>query len=208
MQVIKESDKNSVELACEFLRAGKVISFATDTIYGLAVDAANSKAVETLYKIKNRDEKKPIAIFLKDLATAKKIFLFDELSQKISEKFLPGALTLVLKTKEPSLAGIASNLNKNSDGFLGFRIVDHKFTKNLLEKFGGNLAVTSANLTNQKAAVSAKEVEKYFSQSNLDLLIDGGTCEQQVASTVAKIYDKKITILRQGLINLSDYESF
>lgn len=202
MKIIKENNSDAVDLACEFLRAGKIISFATDTVYGIAADASNFNAVEALYKIKNRDEKKPIAIFVKDLAAAKKIFIFDEISEKISEEFLPGALTLVLKTKSQNGSDIAQNINNNSDGFLGFRIVESDFIKNLLIKFDGNLAVTSANPANEKAAIDAKEVEKYFAKSNLDLLIDGGICKQQIASTVAKIYDKKITILRQGLINL------
>jgi len=205
MLIIKESEKNAVDLACNFLRAGKIISFATDTVYGVAVDAANSKAVEKLYTLKNRDEKKPIAIFVKNLESAERIFLFDEISEKIAKKFLPGSLTLVLKTKAETLSLLAQNLNQNSDGFLGFRIVDRQFITNLLEKFNGILAVTSANLAGQTPANSADEVKKYFANCNLDLLIDGGNSEGKIASTVIKISDKKITLLRQGSIN---YENF
>jgi tRNA A37 threonylcarbamoyladenosine synthetase subunit TsaC/SUA5/YrdC len=64
MKIIKESDLNAVELACDFLRQGKVISFSSDTVYGVAADAKNFDAVNTLYEIKNRDSKKPIAIFV------------------------------------------------------------------------------------------------------------------------------------------------
>jgi len=204
MLILKESEKNVADLACEFLRAGKIISFATDTIYGLAVDASNPKAVEDLYKIKNRDEKKPIAIFAKDLSAAKKIFFFDEIAEKIAHKFLPGSITLVLKTKNEASFLLAKNLNQNDDGFLGFRIVDREFIKKLFEKFDGFLAVTSANKSNEAAALNAREIEKYFSNSNLDLLVDGGQSAQQIPSTIIKIHNKNITILRQGLINLSD----
>ena len=198
MLVIKENDKNAINLACEFLRNGKIISFATDTVYGLAVDASNFKAVEDLYKIKNRNKKKPIAIFVKDFEAAKKIFYFDEISQKICKKFLPGSLTLVLETKPEALRLLATNLNQNNDNFLGFRIIDSFFIKNLLEKFNGILAVTSANLSEEKSAITAQEVEKYFNNSKLDLLLDGGICREKTASTVIKISDKKITLLRQG----------
>lgn len=207
MKIIAENDENAVDLACDFLRAGKIISFATDTVYGIAVDASNSQAIQKLYEIKNRDEKKPIAIFVKDLAAAKKIFDFDEVAQKIAEEFLPGSLTLVLKTKAQALSNLAANLNQNSDNFLGFRIVDNFFIKKLLEKFAGNLAVTSANKSGETAAISASDVQKYFQNSSLDLLIDGGICQQKIASTVAKISDKKITILRLGPTNLSKYEN-
>ncbi len=207
MQIIKESDLNSVDLACDFLAAGKIIAFATDTVYGLAVDASNSNAVEALYKLKKRDEKKPIAIFVKDLEAAKKIFFFDEISTKLATKFLPGSLTLVLETKAEAVSGLALNLNQNNNKFLGFRVIDNDFIQNLLKKFDGILAVTSANESSQKSARSAEEVEKYFKYSQLDLLIDGGISKQETASTVVKITDGKVTILRQGLTNIADYEN-
>ena len=203
MKIIKESDLNAVELACDFLRQGKVISFSSDTVYGVAADARNYDAVNTLYEIKNRDAKKPIAIFVKDLKTAEEIFDFDEVAKKVAKEFLPGALTLVLKTKENVKNILAENLNQNDDRFLGFRLVEKKFIKNLLQKFDGILAVTSANKSNHEASISADEVKKYFTHSKLALLIDGGISKEKTPSTVAKILDKKITILRQGLINIS-----
>lgn len=200
MLTIKEKDIDAIDLACEFLRDGKIISFASDTVYGIAADASNYKAIEALYKIKKRDNKKPIAIFVKDLATAKKIFYFDDLAKKIAENFLPGALTIVLKTKPKTSFALAKNLNCNDDGFLGFRIVDNNFIEKLLEKFGGILAVTSANLTGQKAATSAKEVEKNLTK--LDLLICGKISKKK-PSTVIKIFDNKLTVLRQGALKIN-----
>ncbi len=213
MKLIKESDPNSVELACEFLRAGKVISFATDTVYGIAADASNPLAVEKLYEVKNRDSKNPIAIFVKDLKAAKKIFYFDEIAKKIAEETSVKGLTIILKTRPEAASMLAKNLNHNNDGFLGFRIVDGEFIKKLLEKFDGYLAVTSANKSGQKAAISAEEVEKHFEKpttaSELDLIIDGGLSKQGAPSTVIKIFNKKITILRQGIVKISkEYEHF
>ena len=77
MQIISAQDSNAAVLAASFLREGKTISFATDTVYGIAVDASNSKAIAALYQIKNRNKNKPIAIFLPNLKVAEKIFLFD-----------------------------------------------------------------------------------------------------------------------------------
>ena len=71
------------------------------------------------------------------------------------------------------------------------------------QKFDGILAVTSANKSNHEASISADEVKKYFTNSKLALLIDGGISKEKTPSTVVKIFDKKITILRQGLINIS-----
>ena len=203
MLTIKQSDPAAVTLACEALRAGKIISFATDTVYGVAVDARNFNAVEALFALKKRDPKKPVAIFLKDLDAAKKIFYFDETAEKIAEKFFTGSLTLVLETKPQSSSGLASNLNLNDEKFLGFRIVNHDFVKNLLDKFDGILAVTSANPSEKKAATSASEVEEYFANSSLDLLVDGSKSKSQTASTVVKISDGKVQVLRQGSIIFS-----
>jgi L-threonylcarbamoyladenylate synthase len=199
MKVISENNPESLSLACQYLRKGKVISLATDTVYGLAVDASNKKAVERLYNLKNRDLQKPIAIFVKDLAAAEKIFYFDETSKKIAQEFLPGMLTLVLKKKLQTPIKISENLNA-AENFLGFRIVDRDFVKNLLEKFDGVLAVTSANPAGEEAAISGDMVKNYFLDCGLDLLIDGGISVQKNASTVARVKDGNIEILRQGAI--------
>jgi L-threonylcarbamoyladenylate synthase len=195
MKIVNESEKNAVVLACEFLRAGKVISFATDTVYGIAVDATNFKAVEALYKIKQRDKKKPIAIFVKDLTTAKKIFFFDEVVENFLQENAKKSLTIVLKKDQQGSSILAKNLNQNDD-FLGFRIVDCDFVKKLMAEFNGILAVTSANKTGKKAAKNIDEVKQYFTTSELDLIVDGGESKADAASTVVKIDNKKITILR------------
>lgn len=199
MLVVNEKDPNAATLASEFLHHGKVISFSTDTVYALAADASNFRAVETLYQIKNRDPKKPIAIFVKDLDAAKKIFFFDKKAEEIAKKFLPGALTLVLETRDEAFSYIASNLNRNSDNFLGFRVVDNFFVKELFKKFDGILAVTSVNISGATAATNPDEIKNTL--PNIDLLIEG-EISHQPASTVAKIIDNKITILRQGPVIL------
>ena len=199
MLIVNENNPNAATLASEFLRDGKIISFSTDTVYALAADASNFKAVETLYQIKNRDPKKPIAIFVKDLDAAKKIFFFEKKAEEIAKKFLPGALTLVLQTRDEAFSYIASNLNKNSDNFLGFRVVDNFFVKELFKKFDGILAVTSANISGATAATNPDEIKNIL--PNIDLLIKG-EISHQPSSTVAKIIDNKITILRQGPVIL------
>ena len=197
MQIINEKDPKAAQLASEFLRAGKIIAFATDTVYGVAADASNERAVEKLYELKKRDAKKPIAIFVPNLTAAKKLFIFDEISEKIAQQFLPGALTLILEKKAESSSLIAANLNQNDDNSLGFRIVDSFFVTRLFEKFNGFLAVSSANLSNHEPAQNTEKVAQYF--PDLDLLI-AGEISSQIPSTVAKISKGKITIIRQGSV--------
>ncbi|MFM6973082.1 MAG: L-threonylcarbamoyladenylate synthase, partial [Alphaproteobacteria bacterium] len=75
MKIINQFDNNAVEIATDYLNEGKIICFPTDTIYGLAVDATNEKAVEKLYNFKNRPKNKPFSIFIRDINIAKKLFV-------------------------------------------------------------------------------------------------------------------------------------
>ncbi len=197
MKIISENDVSATTTAVDFLRAGKIIFFATDTVYGMAADAANERAVAQIYQLKNRQTKKPIAIFLQNLEQAKKIFIFDEMSEKIAQKFSQNSLTLVLKKRQEPLINLAKSLNKNDD-FLGFRIVNKKFINDLLQNFGGVLAVTSANISGDAAAICADDIKKYFHFNADALLIDGGICAKKIPSTVIKIDNGKVEILRQG----------
>jgi len=195
MKIISEKDPAAISLATEYLCAGKIISFATDTVYGIVADASNINAVEQIYSIKRREKNKPIAIFLPNLLMAEKIFIFDEMAKNIAQKFSKNPLTIILKKQPNAAMHLAPNLNKNDD-FLGFRIVKKDFIDKLLKNFGGVLAVTSANISGDKAAISADQVKNYFNFLDIDLLIDGGVCEIKIPSTVIKICDNQLTILR------------
>jgi L-threonylcarbamoyladenylate synthase len=195
MQVINQKDPNSVDLAIKYLQSGKVICFATDTVYGVAVDATNPKAVERLYKLKNREQNKPVAIFVKDKKMAEKLFLINELSAKIIDKYMPGAITVILPTTNYAKKILAKNLNNNHNDYIGFRIVDSFFVRNLFNKFDGIIAVSSANKASEDASTNVGMVKKNL--KNLDLLISGKKTSK-FSSTIVKIVDNKIEIIRQG----------
>ena len=202
MLVIDEKKSNAVDVAIDFLQKGKVICFATDTVYGVAVDATNSKAVEGLYKLKKRDKNKPIAIFLKNLESAKKLFIFNDLASEIVEKYMPGDITAILKTTDYAKKILAKNLNNNDNDFIGFRIIDSYFVQKLFEKYNGILAVSSANEASQNPCISASLVKKNL--KNLDLLIVGKKTSK-ISSTIVKIVDNELTLIRQGKLILKDY---
>ena len=202
MLVIDEKKSNAVEVAIDFLQKGKVICFATDTVYGVAVDATNPKAVEGLYKLKKRDKNKPIAIFLKNLESAKKLFIFNDLSSEIVEKYMPGDITVILKTTDYAKKILAKNLNNNDNNFIGFRIIDSYFVQKLFEKYNGILAVSSANEASQNPCISASLVKKNL--KNLDLLI-AGKKTSKISSTIVKIVDNELTLIRQGKLILKDH---
>lgn len=203
MKIIFEDNPNAANLASDFLKLGKVICFASDTVYGLAADAQNEEAVQKLYRIKRRNQNKPIAIFISKSSIAKKLFVFNNLAKKIVDKFFPGQLTLVLKKLENPEIKLADSLNTNDD-FLGFRIVDNKFVNDILQNFSGIMAVTSANISGNKSAISVDEVVSDISSAEIDLIVDGGICKGRIPSTVIKIIDNEIILLREGKISFDE----
>lgn len=202
--ILSEKNPHSVEKIIALLKQGEVIAFPVDTIYGVAVDATNCAAVEKLYQLKKRDEKKPIAIFLPNIKAAQEIFTFDKTTKNIVEKYLPGALTVVAKVNENAKKILAKNLNKNDDNFLGFRIVDSFFVQNLFKKFDGILAVSSANISALQPAQSADEIAQYFPEL---ALIISGEIKYKRASTVIKITDNKIELIRPGALEIDELKS-
>lgn len=199
MLIINKNDNNSLDIACDYLDRGKIISFATETVYGLACDANNKKAIDSIYQIKKRDYNKPLAIFFNNIDQAKKYVKFNELASKISQKYLPGPLTIILPKKNLANLKFVSNFDSNN---LAFRISDDDFAFNLTKKFKSILAVTSANISGGNAATHHDEVKKIFAKLPLDLLISGGYCSSKISSTIIKINDNNIELIRQGQLTI------
>lgn len=195
MIIINEDNPAAVQIAVQKLKAGEIICFATETVYALACDATNDLAVGKLYQLKGRDAKKPIAVFAKDLAVAENFLQFSDVEKKLAQRLMPGAITLILQKRASSI----SKLLNNNSAELGLRIPDHKFSLNLLNAFDGIIAATSANITNEAAAINCAQVKNYFGEK-IDLIIDGGTCLNKIASTVLKIDGKNAKILRPGAV--------
>ena len=199
MLIIDQYHQDAISLAIEKLKNGKVIAIPTDTVYGLAVDAKNFDAVENLYRLKKREKNKPLAIFLKNLEQIKKLFIVEDITKKLIEKYLPGKLTIVAKIKDKTDIKLAKNLNEIDDDFLGFRVVESFFIKKLFNEFDIILAVTSANISGNKVANSPSEIIKIFPQ--IELIISGDLLENS-ASTVVKINNSQLEIIRNGAIEI------
>jgi len=199
IKIIQETDSNSVILASQHLKDGGILAFATDTVYGFGVDASNCDAVSKLYEIKKRDKKKAIAVLLRDLTRAQELLSFSDKALSIAKKFLPGPLTMILPLKDDGKE-LANNLNV-IDSYIGFRVVDKDFIIKLFEKYQGDVALTSANLSNESVYGSAKEIYENFFETELDLLVvDSGELKDNLVSQIVKIDNDKLEILREGII--------
>ena len=164
--------EETLDAAADVLNRGGVAVIPTDTVYGLAAHPAHPDAVERLYSIKGRDARKPIALLAAD-ADAVSAFgaTMPPPAATLAAERWPGALTLVLPC---------------GDGFEGFRVPDHAWTRRLLAKCGGTLRVTSANLSGQRPATDAPQALADVGLS-ADLVIDDGISPGGIPSTVIKV---------------------
>lgn len=174
------ADDAALEAAVATLLRGGVVVIPTDTVYGLAAHPDFPEAVERLYAIKHRDAKKPIALLAADSAAVSRFFnsSLDPVAERLAARYWPGPLTLVLNGE-------------------GFRVPDHEWTRKLLERSGGVLRVSSANLSGRRPATDAPAALAEVGLS-ADLVIDDGVSPGGVASTVAKVERGDITELREG----------
>lgn len=173
MEIIKITNKNQKEVvkkAADFIRQGKVVVFPTDTVYGLISDAGNKKAVNRIFQIKKRDNKKSLPIFIKTINIAKNLAITDSVQTSLLKKYWPGKITVILKRKvSKKLYGIDK---KN----IALRVPKYKPLNELLEKLGFPLVQTSANISGINPITSIKEAILQFNNNHIkpDLLIDGG----------------------------------
>ncbi|XP_014473158.1 PREDICTED: yrdC domain-containing protein, mitochondrial-like isoform X1 [Dinoponera quadriceps] len=141
----------SITMAATLLQQGKVIAVPTDTIYGLAALASDIFAIEQLYEIKKRDEKKPLAICLGNVNDVPHWAVTDHLPHRLLEDLLPGPYTIILKRK----SCLNPALNPDTDS-VGIRVPNSKFMLNVA-KIVGPIALTSANVSNEPSSVHPDE---------------------------------------------------
>ena len=190
--MIVPCDQNGINLASTTIKNGGVVVFPTDTVYGLGCDPRNAKAVEAIFRIKKRSGSKQLPVLGYSKEEVSKIAVFDDISNKIADKFWPGQLTLVLKLKDNE---IKSAMNMNDK--VAVRVPNHPCVLALLKEC--KLIVgTSANFSGHPAFSDSKKVQENF--SGYDIFLDGGTISNSTSSTIVEVKDGTWKILRQGKI--------
>ncbi|MBQ8498760.1 L-threonylcarbamoyladenylate synthase [Chlamydia sp.] len=176
------------------IKAGQVIAFPTDTVYGLGVALQAPKADERLFALKRRSSQKALSVYVSSLEELEMIsqLSLGASSKKIAQAFLPGPLTLITRHKNP----------KFSQKTLGFRIVDHPVVRQIIKQVGPLLA-TSANISGFPSAVSSDEVKQDFLHE--DVLVIPGDCSIGLESTV--VDPEEGVVYREGVISIADIEA-
>ncbi|NYV28387.1 threonylcarbamoyl-AMP synthase [Streptobacillus felis] len=170
-----------------------VILFPTDTVYGIGT-LPKKEALEKIFKIKNRDKNKKIIALVSKKETINKIIKTNNFIDKIIDKFFPGAITIISKSTP-----FIKNLLGYED--IGVRMPNNKLALEIIEKHGGILMTTSANISGKEAPKTSLEIDdlilnsvdiKYIDDSNLS----------GITSSIFKIEGEEITLLREGSIPL------
>jgi len=188
----------TVARAVAILRAGGVIALPTETVYGLAADAANAAAVARIYAIKGRPADHPLIVHFADASwLARYTRAGDERALMLAQRFWPGPLTMIL----PKADAVGAFVTGGQDT-VAVRVPDHPLALAILAEFGGAVAAPSANRFGRVSPTRAEHVTRDLG-SDVDLIVDGGGARVGVESTIVDLTTAVPAIVRAGAIGPS-----
>jgi L-threonylcarbamoyladenylate synthase len=193
---VKGNYQKAIEETVKVLRDGGLVVFPSDTVYILAVDPTNEKAVEKLLAFKNRWVGKAISIAVLDKKMAKEYVELNENGENIYTNLLPGPFTIVSNGKAKVAKGIEAE-----NGTLGIRIPDNKYIMDLIKNFRKPVTATSANLSGRTPNYSIASFLRPLSlkkKEMIDLIVDDGKLSRNKPSTVIDATEAELKILRRG----------
>ena len=183
----------------QIVNDGGIVAYPTDTVYGLGCNPYMPDSVEKIFKLKIR-ENKPLPLLCDSLDSALKIASFDKISLKLAEEFWPGPLTILVPLKDDSL----KSLTRGSE-FIGLRVPNHNDSLLLISECGGYLVGTSANLSGYNSNHSASSVISQL--PDIDAILINDIEDNSKESTIVKVENEEIIILRLGSIDLQLLQS-
>jgi L-threonylcarbamoyladenylate synthase len=188
-----------IEHAVRILREGGLVAFPTDTVYGLAADPANERAVERVYEVKQRGRDLPLPLLLASVADIDRFAeSVPEIAWRLAEHFLPGGLTMVLRRSD----AVSPTVTAGGET-VALRVPDHEVPIALARGLGGAIVGTSANLSGAPAPLVADEVSAQLGAA-VDLVIDGGRCPGGTESTVVDLSQGVPVMVREGALSGED----
>ncbi len=195
MKVLKINPQNlnsAVAKTVRVLKSGGIIAHPTDTVWGLACDAANPKAVQKIHALKKSDSAKPLLLNLPSKNYLGKIGRKLCRAKILAKEFWPGSLSLLIRAK--STPGVSREESK-----IGVRLPNHKLSNTLARKFGAPLITTSANLSGERVAENASDVAKIFG-NEIDLILDDSSEPKNFPSTLVDVSGDEVKLIREGAI--------
>ncbi|MDO4618593.1 MAG: L-threonylcarbamoyladenylate synthase [Clostridia bacterium] len=200
-EVVKITDPSDINIQRmgEIIRRGGLVSFPTETVYGLGASAFSEDAVKKVFVAKGRPGDNPLIVHISDVSELSEIAEdIPEIAYKLFETFSPGPLTVILKKKDSVPMSVTAGLST-----VAVRIPSHPIARALIKAAGVPIAAPSSNLSGKPSPTKAEHVISDMT-GRIDAIIDGGDSEVGVESTVVEIVSGTVNILRPGGITKSD----
>lgn len=201
-QILDGTDPRAIETAASALRAGELVAFPTETVYGLGADALNEHAVAQVFAVKNRPHFDPLIVHLPDKESALQYVLHvDQRALALMDQFWPGPLTLVLRKRSIIPDLVTAGLDS-----VALRVPAHPVALALLRAIEKPIAAPSANPFGYVSPTTAMHVQELLGEK-IKLILDGGPCAVGVESTVCALTDEEPVILRPGGVTVEEIET-
>ena len=187
--------KEELAPAAEILRAGGLVAFPTETVYGLGADALDEKAAKRIYAAKGRPSDNPLIVHIANVDSLKELAVdIPECAYALAEKFWPGPMTMILKKRDCVPYGTTGGLDT-----VAIRMPNHRVALELIEASGVYVAAPSANSSGKPSPTKAKHVYDDL-KDKIDMIVDGGDCKIGLESTIIDLTGETPMILRPGYI--------
>ena len=191
--------ENEIKDAAEIIKAGGIVAFPTETVYGLGGDGTNPDAAKKIYLAKGRPSDNPLIIHIANPSDAEKYTYTSESYYRLAERFMPGPLTVILRAKD-----IIPKETRGGLSTVAVRCPSNPIAHRLIELSERPIAAPSANLSGSPSPTDASHVIKDM-QGRIDMIIDGGQCDIGLESTIVKIEeDGSLVLLRPGKITVDE----
>lgn len=206
--IIKSIDKNNINIedidtAADILRSGGLVAFPTETVYGLGADALSEKAVEKIFIAKGRPSDNPLIVHVSNTDMVKGLVKeIPELALKLMERFWPGPLTLIMEKSSFVPEVITAGLNT-----VAVRMPSHPIALKVIERSGVPVAAPSANISGRPSPTEARHVIEDLLEK-VEMIIDGGSSQIGLESTVLDVTVSPPMILRPGGVTLEQLKEF
>lgn len=195
--LVKKAQQSTYEEAAAIIQAGGLVAFPTETVYGLGANALDKNAVESIFIAKGRPQDNPLIVHIYDKSQINSIAReVSQQAQALIDAFMPGAITIVLKKSDTIPYCVTAGLDS-----VGIRMPDKAEAREFLKYCGVPVAAPSANISTKISPTSADFVYRDM-KGRIPLIIDGGSCEVGIESTVVDMTADKPVILRPGAITL------
>ena len=193
-EVVDARDKEGLDRGAEIIKNGGLVGIPTETVYGLGANAYNAEACLKIFEAKGRPADNPLIVHIATPQDAEKIAYTNELYYKLALRFMPGPLTIILPKRDVIPPEVTAGLDS-----VAVRCPVHETARYIIEKSGVPIAAPSANKSGMPSPTTAQHV---FNDMNgkIPLIIDAGQCDVGVESTVIKITNDSITLLRPGAV--------